>query len=415
MDSFEWNKIAGASLFALLVAFGLGIFSGILFETEAPESPGYVIALAEPGEGAGGEAPASQPIGVLLASADPAAGANSVRKCAACHTFGKDEPNRVGPNLWDIVERPIASHEGYEYDEAMHAFAEEAGTWTYDHLSEFLQNPAGTVPGTKMAFAGLKDDAERANVIAHLRTLSDNPKPLPEAEPGAEEQAALAEGEAPAAAEGEAPAAAGGEAASETAAAEPEAPAEGPETATAAPDAGGGADGATSPASEETAQAEPAPAAPAPAAEAPALAAGEQAPSKEAGSADVAAGGESAFAPMVAAADVAKGESFARRCIACHSFEEGGPNQVGPYLWNVVNRPIASVPDYAYSDAMKEFSGGGAKVWDYDTLSTFLADPRGVVPGTKMVFPGIKAEEDRANVVAYLRSLAAEPAPLPAQ
>jgi len=412
MDSFEWNKIAGAVLFACLVALGLGIFSDILFETEAPESPGYVIALAEPGEGAGGEAPASQPIGVLLASADPAAGANSVRKCAACHTFEKDGPNRVGPNLWDIVERPIAGHEGYDYDEAMHAYAEEAGTWTYEHLNDFLLSPAGTVPGTKMAFAGLRNDEERANVIAHLRTLSDDPKPLPEAEP-APEQAAAAEGEAPAESEaGTETAAAEPEAPAETAAAEPEAAGEAEEptaeTAAAAPDAGEEAAQPAPTEGEQAAQVEPAPETPAPS--------DEQAASGEAAPADSAAAGEaSAFAAAVAAADPAAGENFARRCLACHSFDEGGPNKVGPHLWDVVDRPIASVPDFAYSDAMTAFSEGGSKVWDYDTLSVYLADPRGTVPGTKMVFPGVKSEGDRANLIAYLRTLAAEPAPLPAQ
>jgi cytochrome c len=122
---------------------------------------------------------------------------------------------------------------------------------------------------------------------------------------------------------------------------------------------------------------------------------------------------ESSFAPAVAAGDVAKGEAFAKRCAACHGFEAGGGNKVGPNLWNVVNRPVASVADYSYSDAMVAFSEGGAKTWTYDHLSTYLADPKGTVPGTKMVFPGIKKDEDRANVIAYLRTLSESPAPLP--
>lgn len=123
--------------------------------------------------------------------------------------------------------------------------------------------------------------------------------------------------------------------------------------------------------------------------------------------------GASAFAPAVAAADAAKGEAFAKRCVACHSFEAGGPNKVGPNLWNIVNRPVASVPEYKYSDAMIAFSEGGAKLWTYDELSTYLTDPRGTVPGTKMVFPGVKKDEDRANVIAYLRTLSEAPAELP--
>ncbi len=124
-------------------------------------------------------------------------------------------------------------------------------------------------------------------------------------------------------------------------------------------------------------------------------------------------GAESAFAPAVAAADAAKGEAYAKRCAACHSFDAGGANKVGPNLWNIVNRPVASAPEYNYSDAMVAFSEGGAKHWTYDHLSAYLADPKGTVPKNKMVFPGIKKDEDRANVIAYLRTLSESPAELP--
>jgi cytochrome c len=130
-------------------------------------------------------------------------------------------------------------------------------------------------------------------------------------------------------------------------------------------------------------------------------------------SVDAALAQESTFAPAVAAGDVAKGEAFAKRCGACHTFEAGGANKVGPNLWNVVNRPVASVPDYNYSEAMIAFSEGGAKTWTYDLLSAYLADPKATVPKNKMVFPGIKKDEDRANVIAYLRTLSESPAPLP--
>ena len=116
---------------------------------------------------------------------------------------------------------------------------------------------------------------------------------------------------------------------------------------------------------------------------------------------------------LIAAADPAKGEAFARRCVACHTFEKDGGNKIGPLLWNVVNRPVASVPDFRYSQAMVAFSEGGAKTWTYEELDPFLTDPRGHVPGTTMAFPGIKNEADRANVIAYLRTLSDAPAPLP--
>jgi cytochrome c2 len=420
MDSFEWNKIIGAVLFALLVGFGVSALSEAIFESEEPESPGYVIAVATEGEGEAGGAgeAAEEPIAVLLASADPAAGETSAKKCVACHTFEQGGANKVGPNLWSIVMRPIASHAGYEYSDAMHSFAEQAADWTYDHLSSFLANPKGVVPGTKMAFPGVKTGKERANILAYLRTLSDSPAPLPTVEASA----APAGTEAPAA--GAAPAAAEGAAADETAAPATGEPAAAPTEAPAAAESGenalqpdqtgdlappAAAEGsATTAPEQQVSQAEPS--APAPAGEQPSEAQ-PAAPAEEQGGP-----APSGFAAQVAAADPAAGETFAKRCAACHTFEQGGANKVGPPLYGVVNRPIASIPDYAYSDAMVAFSEGGSKVWDYDTLHTYLEDPRGSVPGTKMIFPGVKSEEDRANVIAYLRTLAEQPASLaPAQ
>jgi cytochrome c2 len=359
MDSFEWNKIVGAVLFALLAAVGLRIFSEIIFEAEEPESPGYVIATAQEGEAGGGEAAEAQPIAVLLASADANAGTNAAKKCLACHTFGEGEPNKVGPNLWGVVMHPIASHEGYDYSQPMHAYAEQAETWTYEHLNTYLADPAGTVPQTKMAFPGLKDDGERANVIAYLRTLSADPEPLPEP-PAAEPEAAEApEGAEPA--EGAAPVE------EQQAAAEPSSEPQAAE-------------------SQETQE---------PTSEEQVAATGAAAPAAE---------GQTAAAEMPAG-DPAKGEAFAKRCTVCHTFAAGGPKKVGPPLFGLFDRPIAALPDYAYSESMVAFSEGGAKHWDAATLDSYLADPKGVVPGTKMLFPGVKGEEDRTNLIAYLATL----------
>src|SRR5690606_3675001 len=128
----------------------------------------------------GGEEKAAGPtIAELLQTADPAAGETAFRKCVACHTADDGGPNKAGPNLFDIVNRPVASHEGFSYSSAMRGFAEGGTTWTFEHLSEFLKAPRSYVPNTAMAFAGIRNPQEEANLLAYLRTLSDDPAPLP--------------------------------------------------------------------------------------------------------------------------------------------------------------------------------------------------------------------------------------------
>jgi cytochrome c len=180
MDSFEFNKIAGAVLGTALFVLGLSTLSGGLFHSPTPEKPGFLIEVAEAAstEGAtGGEPAEAKPIAVLLASADATKGAAGVKACAACHDFTKGGPNKTGPNLWDVVERNMGSHEGFAYSEAI--AAHKADKWTYDELNAFITNPKGHMKGTKMSFAGIKNDAKRADVIAYLASLSDTPKPFP--------------------------------------------------------------------------------------------------------------------------------------------------------------------------------------------------------------------------------------------
>ena len=185
MDSNEVNKVLAGLLGTVFVVFSIGIVSDSLFATPAPEKPGYAIEAAEPAEGgAAAPAEAAKPIGELLAHADAKAGEAVFKKCQACHSGEKGGPNKVGPDLWEIINRPVAEHEGFSYSAGMKDFSKGGSEkWTYDNLNHFLTAPKNFVKGTAMGFAGLKKDDERANVIAYLRTLSDNPAPLPE--PGA--------------------------------------------------------------------------------------------------------------------------------------------------------------------------------------------------------------------------------------
>ena len=179
MDGFEFNKIAGAVLATALVVFGLKELSSVVYHTETPEKPGYAIEVAE--AGATGEAQAATgpavSLGTLLASADATKGAAGAKACAACHDFTKGGPNKTGPNLWDVIDRPIGAHGGFAYSDGMKARASEK--WTYEALNAFIKDPKTATPKTKMVFAGVKKDQARADIIAYLASLSDAPKPFP--------------------------------------------------------------------------------------------------------------------------------------------------------------------------------------------------------------------------------------------
>jgi cytochrome c len=180
MDSFEINKILGAVLFTCLVMLALNIAAGAMFTPAKPQKPGYEVAVTEePAAGAKQEAAAPpEPIEKLLASASVEKGEQAAKKCVACHTFTKGGPNRVGPNLYGVVGRPKGSEAGFAYSDAI---KKKGGTWTIDDLSAFLLNPRAFAPGTKMTFVGLPKGSERADVIAYLNSLADNPQPLPKA------------------------------------------------------------------------------------------------------------------------------------------------------------------------------------------------------------------------------------------
>jgi cytochrome c len=177
MDSFEFNKIAGAVLGTCLFLLALNIGAEAIYAPVEPHKPGYEIDVKKAAAPAPGQAAApEEPIEQLLAKADVSRGEAVAKQCGACHTFQKDGPNGIGPNLWGVVGRPRASEAGFSYSDAMKA---KGGTWTIDELNMFLTNPRGYIAGTKMTFAGLPRGNQRADVIDYLNTLSDNPKPLP--------------------------------------------------------------------------------------------------------------------------------------------------------------------------------------------------------------------------------------------
>lgn len=178
MASQEANKIAGAILMSGLIAMASGFIArSLVHPVELKELAFAVEKPDAPAADTKGSAPAEvPPIAPLLAKADLALGEASAKKCAACHTFDKGGPNRVGPNLFDVVGRKPGAHEGFAYSKPMMTAGSD---WNYEFLNKYLANPKTAVPGNKMAFAGIPKPEERAAVIAFLRSKSDSPKPLP--------------------------------------------------------------------------------------------------------------------------------------------------------------------------------------------------------------------------------------------
>ncbi len=206
MNSYV-NMGVGAFLGTVFVLMSVSIASEGIFHSEAPEKEGFTI-VAEEGTseaGAGGAAEVEVDIKPLLLKADASAGEAVFKKCASCHTADKGGANKVGPNLWGLVNRPIASHEGFSYSAGMKTFSEGGKVvWDYDHLSYFIEAPKKHVPGTAMGFAGVKKPDERANLIAWLREQADAPAALPDASAGSAEAAPAAGAEGAKPAEGEA-------------------------------------------------------------------------------------------------------------------------------------------------------------------------------------------------------------------
>ncbi len=178
MDSFEFNKIAGAVLGTLLFSMALVIGSEGIFYRPPPAKPGYDLpsaAAPEANTAQASTAPA-EPLPELLAKADPKKGEADAKVCTTCHNFPKGAGAKTGPGLWGVVGRPKGSFPGFDYSAGMKA---KGGDWTFDDLNAFLTAPKSFIEGTKMGYAGEKDPHKRADILSYLDTLSDNPVPLP--------------------------------------------------------------------------------------------------------------------------------------------------------------------------------------------------------------------------------------------
>lgn len=169
------NTIAGWVLAACVTALGVSIVSGMAFKSERPEKMGYPIEGVVETAGAG--AAADAPIATRLASADPAKGAEVFKKCSSCHQIAAGGANGVGPNLWGTLGKPLASHAGFAYSDALKG---KGGTWTFEAMDAWLKSPRKFAEGTKMSFAGLGNAEDRANVIAYINQQGSN-LPLPAA------------------------------------------------------------------------------------------------------------------------------------------------------------------------------------------------------------------------------------------
>ena len=181
MDELRLNKVFAGFLFAaLLLMAGVKIADVMVPHQELAENA-YVIEVAETTDIAAA-APVDtgpEPILAILAGADLGAGEKLSKKCSACHVFDAGGQNKVGPALWNVVNRPLGASEGYAYSDALAGFG---GAWDYAALNAFLAKPKGYISGTKMNFAGLKKPQDRANLIAWMRAKADSPAALPSAD-----------------------------------------------------------------------------------------------------------------------------------------------------------------------------------------------------------------------------------------
>ena len=179
MDSFEINKIVAAVLMVALLLIGIGKLSDVIFHVEKPETPGYAVEVEQATTvSSSTKATVEEKIDIaaLMAMGDIALGEKIFKKCAACHSIVKGGKNNIGPALYNVVGRKTGAVTDYKYSKALASYEKE---WTFEELNGYLIKPAKWIKGTKMAFAGLRKEKDRASVIKYLNQNSDSPVPLP--------------------------------------------------------------------------------------------------------------------------------------------------------------------------------------------------------------------------------------------
>ncbi len=181
MDSFEINKIIAAILLTALIVIGIGKFADVLFHVEKPKESAYQIegleiVSNEKKSDNNVKEIAQVDIAQLLSLGDLAHGEKVFKKCSACHMIASDGKNMIGPNLWGVIGRTAGSISDYKYSKAMVAYGKE---WSFEEMNSYLIKPQAYIKGTKMAFAGLRKEKDRASVILYMNSKSASPKPLP--------------------------------------------------------------------------------------------------------------------------------------------------------------------------------------------------------------------------------------------
>ena len=181
MDSFEINKIIAAILLTALIIIGIGKFTDILFHVEKPKESAYKIEgleMAATQTSSNSETKVEEKINIkeLLALGDAAHGEKVFKKCSACHMIVSGGKNMIGPNLWGVIGRTAGAVSDYKYSKAMVAYGKE---WTFEEMNSYLIKPQAYIKGTKMAFAGLRKEKDRASVILYMNSKSSSPKALP--------------------------------------------------------------------------------------------------------------------------------------------------------------------------------------------------------------------------------------------